>query len=170
MSIKSTVVMTKHPRETKDSIKVIGIQTRTTNENNQHAEDIPKLWAKFQEEKVFDKIPNKKSNELIGLYSDYESDFTKPYNYMICCEVTSLEDVPEGFVSKIVPTADYIIFKAQGKFPECLIKTWEKIWNSDLKRAYHHDFEIYKKMDSNQSEIDVYIGVKSQETPKKENF
>lgn len=162
--------MTKHPRETKDSIKVIGIQIRTTNENNQQAKDIPKLWSRFQEENLFDKIPNKKSSELIGLYFDYESDYTKPYNYMICCEVTSLENIPEGLVSKIVPTSDYTIFKAEGKFPDCIEKAWEKIWGSDLKRAYHYDFEIYKKIDLNQSEIDVYVGVKSQETPHKESL
>lgn len=160
--------MVKQSRETLDSLKVIGIQIRTTNENNQCAHDMSELWNKFFTKKLVDKIPNKKSSNLIGLYSDYESDYTKPYNFMICCEVTSIEDVPEGFISKIIPTADYKIFKAKGKFPDCLIQTWKKIWASDLNRAYHHDLEFYKNMDPNQSEIDVFIGVKSQETHKEE--
>lgn len=158
--------MTKHPRETKDSIKVIGIQVRTTNENNQCASDISTLWNRFKEEKIFDKIPNKKSSELIGLYSDYDGDYTQPYSYMVCCEVTSLESVPEGCVSKIIPAADYTIFIAKGKFPDCIAKTWGDIWNSDIDRAYHHDLEIYKKIDLQQSEVDICIGVKSQETIK----
>lgn len=152
--------MTKHPRETKDSIKVIGIQIQTTNEKGQAARDISKLWDLFREEKTVDKIPNKKGNEILALYTDYEGDYSQPFNYMICCEVTSIEDVPLGMVAKIIPTADYTILKAMGKFPDCLIKTWKAIWQSDLKRTYRYDFEVYKTLDPNLTEIDVYIGVK----------
>lgn len=152
--------MTKHPRETKDTLKVIGIQMKTTNEKGQAYNDIAKFWEKFNKEKIFEKIPNKKSNDILALYTDYEGDYSQPYNYMICCEVTSLEEVPPGMVTRIIPTADYTILKAQGKFPECLIQTWQTIWQSDLKRSYRYDFEIYKTLDLNNADIDVYIGVR----------
>ncbi len=152
--------MTKHPRETKDSLKVIGIQIRTTNAHGQASQDIPRLWGKFHAENIFDKIPNKKSTDILVLYTDYEGDYMQPYKCMICCEVSSLEDVPPGMVSKIIPTADYTILKAKGKFPECLAQTWQTIWKSDLKRTYRYDFEVYKTLDLNNADIDVYIGVK----------
>lgn len=152
--------MTKHPRETKDVLRVIGIQMKTTNEKGQSGKDISHLWDKFRQENILDKIPNKKSKNILALYSDYEGDYTQPFNYMICCEVTSLEDVPAGMISKIVPPADYTILKAKGKFPDCLIETWQSIWQSDLKRSYRYDFEVYKTMDPNHADIDVYIGVK----------
>lgn len=79
---------------------------------------------------------------------------------MICCEVTSLDDVPPGMVSKIIPTADYTIVKAHGKFPDCLMQTWQQIWQSDLKRSYRFDFEVYKTLDPDNADIDIYIGVK----------
>lgn len=152
--------MTKHPRETKDTFKMIGIVTRTTNVNAQASLDIPKLWDKFYKENILDRIPNKKNNQVLALYTDYEGDYLQPYNVMIGCEVTSLEDVPPGMASKIIPTSDYTILKAQGKFPDCLVQTWQKIWESDLKRSYHNDFEVYNTLDFTHADIDVYIGVK----------
>jgi predicted transcriptional regulator YdeE len=152
--------MTKHPRETKDCLKVIGIQMKTTNEKGQSGKDISQFWEKFRKENIFDKIPNKKDGNLLAMYSDYEGDFMQPFHYMICCEVTSLEDVPLGMIGKLVPPADYTILKAQGKFPDCLVQTWQTIWESDLKRSYRCDFEIYKKMDPEHADIDIYIGVK----------
>lgn len=152
--------MTKHPRETKDTLKVIGIQMKANPEKGQASKDIAKFWEKFRKENIFEKIPNKKSKEILVLYSDYEGDYSKPYNYMICCEVTSLEDVPPGMVTRIIPTADYTVLKAQGKFPECLLQTWQNIWQSDLKRTYRYDLEIYKTLDLNNADIDIYIGVK----------
>lgn len=152
--------MTKHPRETRDALKVIGIQIKTTNVKGQASKDISQLWERFRLENIFDKIPNKKNNTVLVLYSDYEGDYTQPYNYMICCEVNSLEEVPLGLVAKIIPTSDYTIVKAQGKFPECLVKTWQSIWQSDLKRSYRYDLEVYKNFDLNNADIDVYIGVK----------
>lgn len=152
--------MTKHPRETKDSLKVIGIQMKTTNENGQSGKDISRLWDKFRKEHILDKIPNKKGQDVLALYSDYEGDYTKPFHYTICCEVTSIEEVPPGMTSIIIPTADYTILNATGKFPDCLIKTWHDIWASDLKRSYRYDFEVYKTFDPNHADIDVYIGVR----------
>ena len=112
--------MTKHHRETKDSLKVIGILMKTTNSEEQCVIDIPRFWEKFHKENVLDRIPNKKSKQILALYTDYEGDYTQPYNYMICCEVTSLDDVPPDMTAKIIPPADYTILKAQGKFPEML--------------------------------------------------
>ena len=152
--------MTKHPRETKDALKIIGIQMRTTNEKGQSSYDISKFWEKFRQESILDKIPNKKSQNILALYTDYEGDYTQPFNYTICCEVTSLEDVPPGMIAKIIPPADYTILQATGKFPDCLIQTWQSIWQSDLKRSYRFDFEIYKTLDPHHANIDVYIGVK----------
>ena len=38
---------------------IIGIETRTTNENDQAATDIGALWKSFLEDQILDKIPNK---------------------------------------------------------------------------------------------------------------
>ena len=62
------------------SFKVIGVSVRTTNENGQSANDIQALWDKFMSEGVANKIPNKIDGEILSIYTNYESDHTKPYD------------------------------------------------------------------------------------------
>lgn len=51
-----------------DTFYVIGIAVRTTNENQQAAQDIPVLWHKFMTEGIMDQIPNKIDHDLLYLY------------------------------------------------------------------------------------------------------
>ena len=50
---------------------VIGISVRTTNENGQSGKDIPALWSQFMSEEIQSKIPNKVSEDLFCIYTDY---------------------------------------------------------------------------------------------------
>ena len=145
----------------KDSIKIIGIELRTTNENNQAVKDISQFWEKFYVENIKDRIPNKIDDEILGLYIDYEGDFTKPYSLIICCKVSTFDEIPKGMVAKIIPAAKYVVFTAKGKMPGKLLETWQYVWNSDLDRTYTGDFEIYGQKFGNpeDSEVDVYIAV-----------
>ena len=45
--------------------------------------------------------------------------------------------------------------------PSALILTWHTIWNSDLKRSYKTDFELYPEGFNPQttSEIKIYISI-----------
>ena len=69
--------------EQKEPFYVVGISVRTSNENQQAAKDIPALWQRFMSENIADKIPNKSSNKVYAVYTDYESDHTKPYTTII---------------------------------------------------------------------------------------
>jgi predicted transcriptional regulator YdeE len=79
---------------------VIGIEVRTTNENEQAAKDIPVLWEKFMKENVLNNIPNKIDNTIYSIYTEYEKDHTKPYTTLLGCKVESLENIPEGMAGK----------------------------------------------------------------------
>ena len=153
----------KHKTISKDEIKIIGIELKTTNENGQAVKDIPKFWQKFYSENLKNQIPNKIDEEIFGLYIDYEKDFTKPYSFIIGCKVSSLDKIPQNMVSKTIPASKYEVFTVKGKFPDELLKTWQYIWSSDLKRTYTGDFEVYGKRFFNNPqnpEIDVYIAIK----------
>ncbi|SPZ84683.1 Uncharacterised protein [Sphingobacterium multivorum] len=54
------------------SFSIIGLAIRTSNQNGQAAKDIPELWARFFKEDVLSRIPNKISNELYCIYTEYE--------------------------------------------------------------------------------------------------
>jgi predicted transcriptional regulator YdeE len=51
----------------------------------------------------------------------YEGDYTKPYSWILGCEVSSLDEIPEGLVGKVIPESKYAVFTTQGEFPQGLI-------------------------------------------------
>ena len=149
--------------EKSEQFSVIGISTRTTNENGQSAQDIPKLWNKFLTENIAEKIPNKADNTVYCIYTDYEKDYTKPYTTILGCKVSSLENIPDGLIGKFFDAATYSKHTAKGNILQGLIfNEWTKIWNANLDRAYTADFEVYgeKAQNPENAEVDIYVSVK----------
>ena len=147
---------------TKETFQIIGIEIYTSNEKA--TIDIPKLWEKFYTENVKDRIPNKINDEILAIYTNYEGNHTKPYSYILGCEVSSLDIIPEGMISKTILATQYEIFIAKGKMPNEIVKTWQHIWSPDIenRRSYISDFEVYgdKYGDPENSEVEIYIGIK----------
>ena len=142
---------------------VIGISTRTTNKNGQSAKDIEVLWSKFWDEEIQKQIPNKISDEIYAVYTDYETDFTGPYTTIIGLSVSSLENIPENFVGITIETAVYQKFISKGKMPEAVFNTWLEIWeNKNLNRTYQADFTIHGKKyyDGENAEVETFIAIK----------
>lgn len=145
-----------------EAFNIIGISVRTTNENGQAGQDIPALWGRFMSEDVLAKIPNKIDDSIYSIYTEYESDFTKPYTTVLGCRVESLEDVPEGLVGFTFEGGDYCKITAKGDLNKGLIYgEWTKIWGMDLKRAYTADFEVYgeKAQNPTDAEVDIFIAL-----------
>lgn len=137
----------------------IGVPIRTSNEH--FVQEVPLHWEKFYSQNLAKKIPNKLNQELLAVYTDYEKDYTKPFTYIIACEVLDLKKIPTGMRGLEIHTAQYAVFTAKGPFPQALGETWHGIWKTDLKRSYTTDFEIYRP-DFNpkgKPEIKVYIAV-----------
>jgi predicted transcriptional regulator YdeE len=146
-----------------ESFKIIGISVRTTNEGGKSGEDIGEFWERFYKENIASKIPGKISEDIYSVYTDYESDYKGSYTTIIGCKVNSLNDIPEGMTGKEIEEGDYKVFTAKGKMPDAVINQWMEIWNdSDLKRAYTSDFEVYgeKSQNPENAEVDIYIAVK----------
>ncbi len=144
---------------------VIGISTRTTNENGQSAKDIEALWSKFWGEEIQKQIPNKLNEDIYAVYTDYETDFTKPYTTIIGSAVSSLENIPNGFVGITIETTTYKKFISKGKMPEAVFNTWLEIWGDkdlNLQRSYKADFTIHGKKyyDGDNAEVETYLSVK----------
>lgn len=144
---------------------IIGISVRTTNRNNQSAQDIGKLWEQFYADKLFDKIPNKLSNDIYSIYTDYKSDFTEDYTTIIGLQVGSLDKIPEGLIGRQFPADNFIQFIAKGQMPKAVLDTWINIWEQDreLNRKYSYDFEVYgaKSQSGENAEVEIYIATKS---------
>jgi len=144
------------------AFKVVGISVRTTNENGQSAKDIGELWNKFMSEGVLDKIPNKIDSTVYSIYTEYESDHTKPYTTILGCKVENTDTVPDGMVAKIFKGGNYTKFTSKGDLTKGVVyEEWVKIWNTNLDRTYTADFEVYgeKAQNSTDAEVAIYVAI-----------
>lgn len=137
--------MDDYHEETLPGCYFIGVELRTSNEPGKAELEIPQHWENFYNEHLFEKIPNKISNDVFGLYTNYVSDMNAPYSLIIGTKVSTLDSVPENMIGIHIPEGKYATIPVSGHFPDSLIKAWQKIWTSDLDRAYTYDFEVYNK-------------------------
>jgi predicted transcriptional regulator YdeE len=146
-----------------EPFKIIGISVRTTNENNQAAKDIGDLWNRFLNEKVLEAIPNKIDNTVYSIYTEYESDHTKPYTTILGCKVATLNTIPDEMVGKSFDGGNYVKLSAKGDLrKDLIINKWLEIWQIDLQRVFTADFEVFgvKAQNPADAEIDFLIAVK----------
>ncbi len=146
---------------TLEAFHVIGIFVRTTNVHNKALKDIGDLFGNFMGQHIMGKIPDKISDDIYCVYTDYESDYNGPYTAIIGCKVSSLNNIPPGLIAKTIPDSKYEVYKSTGKLSISLAKTWEGIWNADINRRYSADFDIYgeKAKDYENAAVDTYVAI-----------
>lgn len=140
----------------------IALPYKTSNENEKAMADCGSLWQRFEQEGIFNKIPNKNAFEVYAVYHDYDGDHTQPYAYFIGCPVAEGTKVPEGLQQLEIPAQNYTHIVARGPMPQCVANAWRGIWKADHNRAYGFDFEVYGEKAANWSdaEVDIYLSVK----------
>jgi len=143
--------------------QVIGISARTTNENGQAASDIGSLWERFMTENILQNIPNRISDDILSIYTNYESDHTKPYDTILGCKVSSLDVVPDGMIGQSFQGGTFAKFLSKGDATKgAVYNSWVDIWNTDLDRLYTADFEIYgeKARNPSDAEVDIFVAIR----------
>ncbi|WP_420386330.1 GyrI-like domain-containing protein [Roseivirga sp.] len=146
-----------------EGFKIIGISARIQNTDGKAVEAIEALWTKFWSEELMKKVPNKLSSDIYALYTDYESDFTGAYTFIIGMQVSAFDQVPEGFVTLEVGQDRYQEFVSKGKMPEAIVKTWTEIWaDTTLQRTYHVDFTVHGEeyYMGDQAKVNTFISIK----------
>ena len=148
--------------KTMPEFTVVGVTRRTCNADGRSIADIPAVWKDFLTKNAGAKIKNRAiPPTMYAVYSDYEKDWTKEYNFLIGCGVTRAPDVPEGMAVRRIPAQTYAHFVAKGEMPQSLLEVWSGVWLSDLPRTYTFDFEVYDQRFTRpkDKEIDVYVAV-----------
>ena len=143
-----------------DELTIVGLAIRTSNDPGKADQDIPRLWNKFMAENTASRIPNRVGETIYAIYTDYEGDHTQPYTMVIGCNVSNLDNIPEDFTVKIVPSSTYTKFTAKGDLTkDAVINTWMDIWNTNLNRTYTTDIEIYgeKAMNPTNGEAEILV-------------
>ncbi len=140
---------------------VTGIRTKTTNQDGKAIQDIGITWQKLFADGIYEKIPNKVNGKTIGLYTEYEGDYTKPYTFIAGAEVSGEVQIGEEVKSIIIPKGKYAKFVIIGDVQNSIGQAWQEIWNMDLKRKYTCDFEEYQNNseDMQKQEIHIYIAL-----------
>ena len=140
---------------------VQGIRIKTTNQDGKAMQDIGKTWQKLFAEGIYEKIQNKVNNKTIGLYTEYEGDYTRPYVFIAGVEVNQKAESYQEIASKVIPKGQYAKFVIIGDVQNSVGKAWQEIWNMNLKRKYTCDFEEYQNNseDMQKQEIHIYIAI-----------
>jgi predicted transcriptional regulator YdeE len=147
---------------------VIGIETRTNNAKEATTDGIiGRLWHRFIDDSMADRIPDKTGSSLYAVYSEYASDHNGDYTFMVGAPVKAETAVPAGMVLKQIPAGRYaVITTEKGRFPKVIPETWLKIFKLEdegkLNRTYRTDFELYgeRALDPQNGQVDIYIGIK----------
>lgn len=147
-----------------EAFHIIGISVRTSNKNGQAGQDIGQLWATFMSEGILQKIPNKISDEILSIYTNYESDHTEAYDTILGCKVSSLDVIPDGMISQSFEGGTFVKFLSKGDVSKgAVYNSWVDIWNTDLDRLYTADFEVYgeKAQNPSDAEVDIFVAIRN---------
>ena len=140
---------------------VAGIKIKTTNQDGKAMQDIGITWQRLFTDEIYERIQNKVNNKTIGLYTEYEGDYTKPYIFIAGAEVSQKVESNKEIVRKVIPKGKYAKFIITGDVQNSVGQAWQEIWNMDLKRKYTCDFEEYQNNseDMQKQEIHIYIAI-----------
>ncbi len=144
---------------------LIGWENRTNNKAEFSGNGIiGKIWERVFKENLREKITNAVSDEIYGVYSNYESDENGDYDYFVGYKAKDLNNVPQGLKGKKILAGPYKKFETKkGPVHQVVPEMWGQIWNElKGKRAFKTDFEIYgnKAQDPNNAVVEIFIGIK----------
>ena len=139
-------------------ITIVGLELRTSNDIANQT--IPAHWQGFYAKAILEKIPNKLSNDVCAVYTNYEHEGLNnsgTYSLVIGASVSSFEDLPPDLIAVKLPASSYeVIAVAQGR-PDLVGESWMAIWQQDTaKRTFIADCERYRV----DGTIDILLGIR----------
>jgi predicted transcriptional regulator YdeE len=141
----------------------VGIERRTCNADGRCLQDIPACWQEFLATNAAARIHHRIIQPVMyAVYSDYTSDWTGEYSYLLGCGVTNAATQKKGLSVRHIPAQKYAVFHARGPMPDAVVGVWGGIWGSDLPRKYSCDFEVYDSRftDKKNPEVDICVGIR----------
>jgi predicted transcriptional regulator YdeE len=129
---------------------IAGLTARTNNAHEMSGKGkIGNVWQEFLQPNLVAKIPNKIGIDLIAVYTDYETDHTGHYTYLLGLPILSAESLPASLTVKQIPAGRYAVFSSnRGPKAKVVPELWQRIWSMSPAelggtRAFKTDYEIY---------------------------
>ncbi|MFD2445070.1 GyrI-like domain-containing protein [Bacillus sp. CGMCC 1.16607] len=138
----------------------IGLTARTNNLDPNLGNVIGNLWGQFYRNGINTKIQNKKTDKVLGIYSDYAGNEQDDYNVTVACEVEFADTLPVETVIKELPAGKYAKFIVEGHVQKAVSEFWQSLWSMNLERTFVCDFEEYQNSDMENAIVHIYIGLK----------
>lgn len=115
----------------KDAFTVIGLSRVFQYENAM--EEVPKLWAEFSQ--------SEKSGAICSVYGINidESMSGNEFEYLIADNYNAAMDIPEGFVTKIIPKYTWVVFTCKGAMPQSMQNVNKKIFSEWLPNCKEYE-------------------------------
>ena len=112
-------------------------------------------------------IESEADREIYAVYTEYESDHTGDYTFVLGHKVESLDGLPEGVKGVGIRGGEYAVLTSDiGPVTQVVPALWRKIWSltpGELQgtRAYLADFEIYdqRTADPRSAQVDIYLSL-----------
>lgn len=124
---------------------------------------IPRLWKSVLRDHAIETISTRGS-DLIALYTDYESDRSGAYTFILGLPVSTVGDIPGGMIARQVPSGLFAEFTASNPTPQTIVPLWQQIWQLEddhrLTRAYRTDFEVHRFNKAAETQVAIYVGVR----------
>ena len=165
-SLPSGAIVSKQVLE--QPFYVAGYLVRTNNASEASGESkIGPIWQRFMQENLAARIPNRADESFTVVYSNYASDETGAYDYLLGARVTSVDHLPAEMTWRKVEPATYaVLLTDKGQMPGVLQAAWDHIWHMSPgelggKRAFVTDYEIYDKRTENSqnAQVEIHIGL-----------
>lgn len=140
---------------------VAGISVRTSFGDSKAGAEIGNLWQRYFSEGLYEKIPGRKNEKCLGMYSDYSLDEKEEYKAFVGCEVKeATEELKKQFTVWHIPAGKYAKFVVEGDVVKDVQKFWSELSGQNLDRAYTFDYEEYQDMNPEHGVIHIFISLK----------
>jgi len=158
----------------KNAFYMVGLEVDIHYNSDDGGSPIVRAWDEWKEQKLADSIPNQISpGTCYGLtHSETADNLAK---YMVCVEVSTLENLPTGLVARKFPACDYAVFDVtlddiftgfwRTFYTEWLPSSGYTLLDNQYKEEFptfgrNPDIEVYPKgWENEQSPMHVYAPV-----------
>jgi predicted transcriptional regulator YdeE len=123
---------------------IVGITTQSENKKGKIIDDIETLKERFIFEEISAKIPNKTSNNVILLFSDYENGALGKFSLTLGHRVFSTKNIPKELTIRKVPSLYYKTFTSD-KRDDSSFQKWMKLMQKPKQNNLNFkvNFDLY---------------------------
>lgn len=147
---------------------VVGLARRTNNAREMGGlGEIGKVWQEFMQKNLAAEITHKLDDDLLAVYTDYESNQTGDYTFLLGKRASDLRDLPAGLTGRYVPEGRYaVLVSEEGPVAQVVPRLWQRVWSLSPialggRRAFAADYEIYDQRAKNpqNAQVELHLGI-----------